>query len=1126
MKKLLLFFSFLSIIIAINAQTEQLIVDENFQGWTNFTASSSTPSPTPNPVVKTTISSNETLNYTLWGINIVNSGWSTGAQAAGVASSGYLRIEKVAATGGVFTSGTCSIILSALKSITKISFIETTTASGRGFQVWAKGDGDLDWVSIYNTATTSSNSTGASVTNLAVNRTNVQLKFTNLVVAQNAYLTDFKIYGMVSAPAPPTVSSLTPSTNSTIPVSGTISLVFSENVIRNSSNDITLGGVTIPESNISVSGSTVTISYSGLSTDNSYNLVVPASAFKNGAGTPTAVATTATYKTPDTIAPTLTKMSIGNGATLPVNGFISLVMSEPCVAGSASITLGSKTITAAVSASNSNLLYINYSGLAFDTDYTVTIPTNSITDLTGNSYAGTTVTFHTEVDAKGTQLFSFTPDATSVPATSSGTVTQTINSYTISFDAVLSAGARSASPYTYAFKTNSVTLPTLPSVGELTFYIQSGGGTSQQEYYIQKLAADGVTWNTIETFILGNNDRNTVKSAAAQSSVPTTLRLMYNTANLWFYTISASAFTLNGPVDDGLAPSVVSTVPAASASNVVINGNLKLSFSKSVIMGSGNITLNGVTLTPGVIGANVTLPYANLKYSTSYTLNVPAGAFYDLFSRPCAAFSLTFTTVAKPAVTPKVFDFVVAQDGSGNGTTIQSAFDAVPLNNASPFLVFVKNGTYNEYPSLATTKDYVSLIGQSRDGVIITGSHYSGLGAYSTSTCQTVEILAKNLYCENITVQNTAGVNAGQAVALKVYGDKNVFKNVKLIGYQDTHLTSNIGTDRQYYLNCDIRGSVDYIFGNGACFFDNCLLYMQDRATADVVCAPATAASNTYGYVFNNCTIDGASSQDGIYDLGRPWQNSPRAVYLNTKMNILAASAGWISMSTIPALFAEYATVNAANNPVNLSARNTSFSYTDANSNLITGSSPTAILSATDAANYSLTNVLGSADSWDATLKPQTTASPANLVVSSGNLGWDPVDAAICYIVVKDGQISTITTSNSVTAAIGAYDVIAVSEFGALSAKSSLSVSDLGTGLIGSTSKLPALKSTVIQQSIEITNAESVKSVELLTLNGQLIQNFSGNVSNLKVNGLQSGFYMLSMYLTDGKRISVKLIKE
>ena len=1104
MKKFLslLLFIFLNNIASLKAQ-EQLLVDENFQSWANAAAAAAT-----STVSKTTLISNETLNYSLWGITVANSGYVTSAAANSLCSSGYLKMAK----NTEITSGTMSIELSPLKSITKIWFVECTSGSNRGFQVWKKNATDATWVSLYSTVV----GTAAGVAiNLPVNDTNVAIKFTNLSVGNYAWLTDLKIWGNVTGVAiPATVTSITPSNSATIPTTGDISVVYSENVTRATSNDITIGGVTIPESNISITGATVTIHYSGLNTDSSYGLTIPAGAFKNGAGTPTGSATTATYKTPDTILPTLTKLSIGNGATLPVNGFISVVMSEPCQAGSATISIGSKNITAAVSGSNNNLLYINYSGLAFDTDYMVTIPSGAITDLSGNPYAGTSVTFHTEMDAKGTQLFSFTPDATSVPATSTGTVTQTINGYSISFDGVLSAGARSASPYTYAFKTNFVLLPTLPSVGELTFYIQSGGGTTQQEYYIQKLAADGTTWNTIETFILGNNDKNTIKSAAAQSSVQTTLRLMYNGVNLWFYTVSASAFALNGPVDDGLAPSVVSTVPVASASNVVINGNIKLTYSKSVVMGSGNITLNGVTLSPGVLGSTVTLPYANLKYSTSYTLNVPAGAFLDLFSRPCAAFSLTFTTVTKPAVTPKVFNFVVAQDGSGNGTTIQSAFDAVPLNNTSPFLIFVKNGTYNEYPSLALTKDNVSLIGQSRDGVVITGSHYSGLGSYTTSTCQTVEILSDNLYCENITFQNTAGLNAGQAVALKVYGDKDVFKNVKLFGYQDTHLTSNTGADRQYYLNCDIRGSVDFIFGNGACFFDNCLLYMQDRSTGDVVCAPSTSAGNTYGYVFNNCTIDGASSQDGIYDIGRPWQNAPRAVYLNTKMNILAAPAGWISMSTIPALFAEYGTVNAANNPVNLSTRNTSFSYVDGSSNTITGSSPTAILSAADAANYTLANVLGGADSWDATLKPQTTASPTNLTVNNGSLSWDVVDGAICYLVVKNGVTSSFTTTHSITASVGTFDVIAVSEFGALSVKSSLTVADIGAGLQESTTD-----SHIYCVNNIIKLGQIADQVKVYNTDGRLLLQ-SANTTTVDVSTIPKGVYIVKATLNGATSIA------
>ena len=98
-----------------------------------------------------------------------------------------------------------------------------------------------DWVQLYNTAINPSSGIVATIP-ITGNQTNVQLKFTNLAPTQNAYLNDLTIYGMVSAPAPPTVSSLTPATNSNIPVSGTVSVVFSENITRNSSNDITIAG--------------------------------------------------------------------------------------------------------------------------------------------------------------------------------------------------------------------------------------------------------------------------------------------------------------------------------------------------------------------------------------------------------------------------------------------------------------------------------------------------------------------------------------------------------------------------------------------------------------------------------------------------------------------------------------------------------------------------------------------------------------------------------------------------------------------------------------------------------------------------------------------------------------------
>jgi len=1105
---------FLSLTSLLHAQTEQLLVDENFQTWTNASATAAT-----TIVAKTSLITNEPLNYSLWGITVTNTGWANAAaQTAAVASSGYLRMAK----NTEITTGTMSIELSPLKSITKMWFVECATGSNRGFQVWKKNATDANWVSIHNAV---ANPAAGMAVNLTLNDVNVALKFTNLSLANYAFLSDLKIWGMVSGVAiPPVVNTISPIHNSSISTSGDVTVVYSENVTRGTGN-ITMGGVAIPETDIIINNATVTIHYAGLNTDSSYELVIPAGSFLNSIGTPTATDTKATYKTPDTIVPTLSKLSISNGATLPVNGFISIVMSEPCKAGSATISLGTKSITAGVSGSNSNLLYINYSGLAYDTDYTVTIPSNAITDLSENSYTGTSFTFHTEVDGKGTQLLGFTPDATTFPASSSGTVTQTVNGYAIDFGGVASAGARSSSPYTYSLKCNYVQLPQLPSIGELSFYIQCGGGSVPQEFYIQKLAADGVTWNTIETIILGTNDKNSIKTAAAQSSVPTTLRLMYNGVQFWFYNIDVYAYANNIPVDDGQIPVVSSTSPTALATDVVINGILKLTYSENVVLGNGNITLDGKTLSPSVIGKNITLAYANLKYATNYTLNIAAGAFKDLFNNPCDAFSLNFTTKAKPAVTPKLFNFVVALDGSGNGTTIQSAFDAVPMNNASNFIIFVKNGIYNEYPTLADTKNQVSLIGQSREGVVISGNRRSGTGGYSTSTCQTVEILADNFYCENITMQNTAGVDAGQAVALKVYGDKAVFKNVKLIGYQDTHLTSNAGTDRQYYLNCDIRGSVDFIFGNGVCFFDNCLIYIQDRSTANVICAPSTTTGNAYGYVFSNCTIDGASSQDGIYNLGRPWQNSPRAVYLNTKMNILASAGGWTNMSTIPALFAEYGTVNAANNPVVLSSRNTAFSYTDASSNIITGNSPTAVLTQSEASNYTLSNVVAGADAWDASLKPQTTASPSNLIVSSNNLSWNVVEGAISYIILKDGLVNTFTTATTIPVTNGLYDVIAVSEFGALSSNASIQISGLVSVLEVRNEILPSLKSNIIIESLNINHSELIESIDILSINGQTLKHFSGNISTISISDLNTGFYLINFHLSNNKQITTKVLK-
>lgn len=1100
-----------------SAQTEQLLIDENFQSWAGFTATT----PSPGLVInKTTMISGESLVYTMHGVSVLPEGYARDAATNSLSTAGCLKMQKN--TEVQTPDIPMSIELSPLKSVTKVWFVECVTGSNRGFEVWKKNASDADWISIHKA--TCNPQSGMEV-NLNIDEENVALKFTNLAPKQYAFLSDLKIWGHVTGVAiPPVVQSVTPTNNATIPVSGAITIVFSENISRGT-GDIMMGDRVIPESDIRIQDDRVEIFYSGLNTDRSYVFVVPAGAFKNAANTSTASETRLNYKTPDTILPTLTKSSVTGDAVLPVNGFISLVMSEACRAGSENISIGPKSLSAAVSASNANLIYLNYSGLAYDTEYTVDIPSGAITDLSGNPYAGTSFTFRTEVDAKGDLLFGFIPDATTFPSSSSGTVSQNINGYNVEFGGVANAGARNAGTYTYAFKCNYVQFPELPSVGELSFYIQSGGGTVPQEYYLQKLSADGTSWNTIETFILGNNDRNTIRSAAAQSSVPVTLRLMYNTAQLWFYDVQVFAYADNSPIDDGQPPVVVSSVPAVSAADVPVNGTVRLIFSENVKTGTGNIQLDGKALTPGVVGKNVTLPYSNLKYATNYTLAVPAGAFKDMFDNDCLSFTLTFTTRAKPAVTPKVFDFIVAADGSGDGTTIQSAFDAVPFNNASQFLIFVKNGVYTEYPTLAKTKNHVSLTGQSRDGVIITGNRRSGVDGYTTSTCQTLEIMADDFYCENITVRNTAGVGAGQAVALKVYADKAVFKNVRLEGYQDTHLTSNTGSHRQYYLQCDIRGTVDFIFGNGVCYFDQCLLYVHDRTIANVIVAPSTSADNVYGYVFNHCIIDGAGSQDGVYNLGRPWRNAPRAVYLNTKMNILPAPGAWVNMSTLPALFAEYGSVNASGNFVDLSARNTVFSYTNSSGEVVTGSSPTAVLTEEEANVYTKNKVLGGSDSWDAGVKTETTAAVEATVMQGNVISWNAVDGAICYVILRNNDLMRITTETQIEADINAvYHIIPVSEYGALGEPA---VIGLLTSVNSSKDDGFALKYNIVDENLEFKGDDRVEQIEIYGLNGRMLLNFEGDgLSSVNVSGLSSGFYLARAMASEYKSCVLRFIKK
>lgn len=261
---------------------------------------------------------------------------------------------------------------------------------------------------------------------------------------------------------------------------------------------------------------------------------------------------------------------------------------------------------------------------------------------------------------------------------------------------------------------------------------------------------------------------------------------------------------------------------------------------------------------------------------------------------------------------------IVAQDGSGDYTTLQAAFRAVPVNYTGKWTIFVKKGIYYEKDTLAAGKVNVTLIGEDRDSTIITYDDYGdryGSGNPGTSGSFTITIDASDFTAKNITFRNTyyplPGASGTQAVALRTQGDRHQYINCRITGYQDTYYTwGGSGTGRMYHKNCIIEGTVDFIFGRNICVFDSCTIIV--KRNGGTVTAAATDATSKYGYVFRNCTIthidtlgyDGAPVTS--YYLGRPWQNSPRTVFIHSYESSALHSAGWLSWNVAPGLYAEY----------------------------------------------------------------------------------------------------------------------------------------------------------------------------------------------------------------------------
>jgi pectinesterase len=261
---------------------------------------------------------------------------------------------------------------------------------------------------------------------------------------------------------------------------------------------------------------------------------------------------------------------------------------------------------------------------------------------------------------------------------------------------------------------------------------------------------------------------------------------------------------------------------------------------------------------------------------------------------------------------------IVAKDGTGNYTTVQEAFSAIPVNNKKPLTIFIKKGIYKERLVLDTLKDLVTLIGEDKNETVLTFDNHRGTilpngDTVNTLTSASFYIYASHFKAENITFENNAGFTAGQAVAVFASGDQLSFFNCRFVGFQDVLFCFRRGS-RQYYKDCYIEGTTDFIFGSATAVFQSCLIHSKKNSH---VTAASTPKEIKYGFVFFDCKLTGDAGLVGV-SLGRPWRPYASVTYIRCEIGGHIVPEGWNNWrnpaNEKTARYAEYKTSGAGTN--------------------------------------------------------------------------------------------------------------------------------------------------------------------------------------------------------------------
>ena len=295
----------------------------------------------------------------------------------------------------------------------------------------------------------------------------------------------------------------------------------------------------------------------------------------------------------------------------------------------------------------------------------------------------------------------------------------------------------------------------------------------------------------------------------------------------------------------------------------------------------------------------------------------------------------------------------VAADGTGNYTTIQAAISAA----SSGTVISVKKGTYQGQVSIPSGKSGITIQGATGTAtdVVITGN--TPQSASSASGSATMLNLAANTTITGVTIQNTYGTGS-QALALYMGGDRQFYRNVNILGHQDTLLSwtgSSSTKIRQYIYKSYIQGDVDFIYGNGTVVIDSSKIISLDRSSSNngYITAAATYASNPYGILITRSTLTSTAAA-GTVSLGRCWHPggdttaSGQVLIRDSSLGAHIRQTGaWMDMS-------------------GFSWKTCRFNeYNNTGSGATNGTSDRPQMSASTAASYTSVKYLAGSDGWN-----------------------------------------------------------------------------------------------------------------------------------------------------------------